>query len=926
MRRLKTDNRSSQKGMTLVETLVSVLIFSIVFLAALGLYQVANRAYMSTDAATIQQQNARYAMDRMSETLRDAGANYNTTGKSIVADEQIEGAWESAVFVRADFDNGNEPLLQSNPNFPIVSTGNDEIVGYVLRKPGANSINITVKADLLPANGRNATKSGTTITGEETSGNVAVAATDLAGQTNPPYELTRVTFDASGNAVYQVIAENVFRLSFKHMNAAGTEVITAGTAAGSADAERDERATVRKIGVSLMTMADRPDLGYTDQNAYATDAFGHTAPSEGTTSKNRRKFTLTEEILGVSLGRKGARHNAVPAVVINAPASLKVCTGHHLSYFISWAASTTAGVATYQVSISHGSPAVTYTVLVPTTEYRYSQTDTTVEAYTFKVAGAAGSSIGTFSTTATKTATHDTTNSIPSVPVNVAAAASASGNGLAVTWDPVTTNTGTVTASTCTTVGTGAGTSAPPAPWNNEAVDLKTHQVYRGLSPALVANGTFATPPGVRVDGQTFGDITNDTPTAVSAFTDNAAAPCGKYFYRVKALDSAGLVATGAGSAAMGATASYIPAAGVTPAKPLKPAPTGTVVISGGNYIFTLGWTEVYRDSTGAKATTGHYEIVREQSLDGGITYTPISSVDVYETNTVAQTVPMTVSAQAAMYRYAVKAVYDCTALGDADRANQSDWYNLACSPPAGNSIGITVPANGSAVSRPYETGFTPVLAPVGSVWTGAEIQITDAAGTVLTTETRTSAPPWTWTNWNASSYPNGTYKLTAVGYAGSCRSTPVISTFTLETNTCGLVIDSPVFTGNGNAAFTGLNFRIQNTCDLTAMTLNGLQLTWTGTGSPVPNITGITYNSTSYASSLNATTGANGTAITFSGSQTAVINAGGMSNLFAIAFSGNMTNDLSKSGTPAEFTSIKAAVTSPATSNEEIVDAPPVP
>jgi prepilin-type N-terminal cleavage/methylation domain-containing protein len=926
MRRLKTDNRSSQKGMTLVETLVSVLIFSIVFLAALGLYQVANRAYLRTDSATIQQQNARYAMDRMSETLRDAGANYNVTGKSLVADEQIEGAWESAIFVRGDFDNKYESGLQSNPNFPLVTTGNHEIVGYVLRKTGANSININIKADLLPSSGRDAIKNGSTITGEETSGNVAVAAIDLAGQTNPPYELTRVTFDAAGNAVYEVIAENVFRLSFKVMNAAGTEVVTATSNTGSADAERDERATVRKIGVSLMTMADRPDLGFTDQNAYVKDAFDHTAPAEGTSTKNRRKFTLTEEIFGVSLGRKGARHNAVPAVVINAPPSLKVCTGHHLSYFISWAASTTPGVATYQVSISHGSPAVTYTVLVPTTEYRYTQTATTVEAYTFKVAGAAGSSIGTFSQTATKTATHDTTNSIPSVPVNVAATPSSTGNGLAVTWDPVTTNTGTITSSTCTTVGTGAGTSAPPAPWNNEAVDLSTHQVYRGLSPAVVANGAFTTPPGLRVDGQTFGDITNATPTAINAFTDNAAAPCGKYFYRVKALDSAGLVAPGTGSTAMGATASYIPAAGVTPAKPQKPGPSGTVAMSGGNYVFTLTWTDVLRDSTGAKATTAHYEIVREQSVNGGTTYTPLSSVHVYETNSVAQTVPMIVGTQTALYRYAVKAVYDCTALGDTDRANQSDWYNLACSPPAGNSIGITVPANGSAVSRPYETGFIPVLAPVGAVWTGAEIQITDPAGTVIHTETKTSAPPWTWSNWNSSSYPNGTYKLSAIGYAGSCRSTPVISTFTLETNTCGLVIDSPTFTGNGNSAFTGLNFRIQNTCDLTAITLNGLQLTWTGTGSPAPNITAITYNSTSYNSGLNATTGANGTAITFSGSQTAVINAGATSATFAIDFSDNMTDDLDKGGTPAEFTSIKAAVTSPAASTEEIVDTPPVP
>jgi prepilin-type N-terminal cleavage/methylation domain-containing protein len=928
MRRLKTDNRSSQKGMTLVETLVSVLIFSIVFLAALGLYQVANRAYLATDAATIQQQNARYAMDRMSETLRDAGANYNATGKTNVADEQVEGAWESALFVRADFDNQREAALETNPLIPIVTTGNDEIVGYVLRKPGANNINITIKADLVPATGRDAIKSGTTITGEAASGNIQVAATTLAGQTNPPYELTRVTFDALGDPTYQVIAENVFRLSFKHMNAAGTEVITAGTASGSADSERDERASIRKIGVSLITMADRPDLGFTDQNSYTTDAFGHTAPAEGTSTKNRRKFTLSEEILGVSLGRKGARHNAVPAVVIDPPPSLKVCTGHHLSYFISWAASPTAGVATYQVSISHGSPAVTFTVLVPTTEYRYTQSDSTVEAYTFKVAGAAGSSVGTFSQVATKTATHDTTNSIPSVPVNVAATQSTTGNGLKVTWDPVTTNTGTVTSSTCTTVGSGAGTSAPPAPWNNEAVDLKTHQIYRGLSPALVVNGSFATPPGVRVDGTTYGDIVNAVPTAINSFTDNAAAPCGKYFYRVKALDSAGLVDPGAGSAAMTAAASYIPAAGVTPKKPLKPAPAANVAMTGGNYVFRLTWGEVYRDSAGAPATTAHYQLVGQQSLNGGATYSPYSSDPYYEQNTTSSTitVPLTVGTQSASYQYAVKAVYDCTALGDTDRENQSDWYSLACSPPAGNSIGITMPANGASVSRPYENAFTPALAPVGSVWTGAEIQITNTIGDVLWTETKTTAPPWTFSSWDSSSYPDGTYKLTAVGFANSCRSTPVVSTFTLETGTCGLSLVSPAWTGNGNSAYTGLTFRIQNNCDITSMTLNGLQFNWSGdVSTPNPNVTSITYNSTSYNSGLNATTGARGTTITFAGSRTAVIAANTTSSLFAIGFSDNMTDDLTKDGLPFEFTSITGSVTSPTTSTEELVDSPPL-
>lgn len=932
MRRLNTDG-NTQKGMTLVETLVAVVVFSIVFLAALGLYQVANRAYLATDAATIQQQNARYAMDRMSETLRDAGANYNTMGRSGLADEQIEGAWESAVFVRADYDNSREGVdqgntLESSPNFAIVTTGNDEIVGYVLRKPGANSINLTIKADLLPASGRDAVKTSANVTtGEETSGNVQVAATNLAGQTNPPYQLTRVTFDTSGNPVYQVIAENVFRLSFKLMDASGTEIIDHDTATGSADAERDERALVRKIGVSVITMADRPDFGYTDQNAYTTDAFGHTAPAEGTASKARRKFTLTEEIFGVSLGRKGARHNAVPAINIAAPASLTVCTGHHLSHFLKWTASTTPGIATYQVSISHGSPASTFTVLVPTTEYRYTQTDTAVEAYTFKVAGAAGTAIGAYSPTATKTATHDTTNSIPSAPANVTGEQGA-GNMMAVTWDPVTTNTGTITSSTCTTVGTGAGNSAPPAPWNNEAVDLKSHQVYRGLTPHVVGNGGFTSTAARRIDNVTLGDLVNTTPTAVNAFTDNLAAPCGKYFYRVKALDSDNLVATGDGSAAMAGSLSYIPDAGVTPAKPATPAPAGAVTIASGNYGFTLDWGDVVRDSTGAKAATAHYEVVRERRLNAGA-WSPLSSLHVYETSSVADSVPQVVSSQSAEYRYAVKAVYDCTSLGDVDRANQSDWYTLTCSPPAGNTIGISVPANGSAVSRPYETSFTPAITYTGTAWTGATISIADAGGTVLHTETKTSAPPWTgasaFASWNSSSYPNGTYTLTVVGQAGTCQSAPVVSTFTLETGTCGLVIDSPNYTGSGANAFTGLSFRIQNNCDLSPLTIRGLELNWSGTGSPAPYVTGITYNSTTYNSGLTAVTGANGTTITFTGTLSAVINGGATSSLFTVSFSDNMTSDLSKDGTPAPFSSIVASVTSPATSSEEIIDTPPL-
>ena len=955
-----TMKRNTQAGMTLVETLVAITVFTIVFLAALGLYQAANRAYMATDAATIQQQNARFAMDRVAETLREAGANYSPTGAANIPDEQIEGAWESAIFVRGDFDDQREcgsaagctagaTQKLENLTFPIVTTGNDEIVGYVLRKPSANSVNITIKADLTTSGGRDAVKSGSTITGEETA-TIAVAASDLAGQTSPPYQLVRVNFDSSGTPQYQVIAENIFRLSFKLMNDAGTEVVTASTATGGADADRGTRATIRKVGVSIVSMTDRPDFGYTDPNTYTSDAFGHTAPAEGTSTKPYRKFTLTEEIAGPSLGRKGARHNAVPAVTIAAPPTLTVCAGHDQWFYLTWDPSPTAGIATYQVHITATSPAMDFPVLVPTTEYRFKQIDPTVQPYSFQVAGAAVSATGTFSSTATKQAWHDLVNSIPSVPTNVAASAG-TGNSVNVTWTPVTTNTGTLATThtavspstdtnTCTTVGTGAGNYAAPAPWNTEAVDLGSYQIYRGLYPNKVLAGTFApTDPGVvRVDNLTVGDITNTTPTFGSSFTDNTAAPCGQYFYRMRAFDTANLVAPGNGSTAMAAAAKYIPAAGVTPAAPaLAPAVNGTVTVAGGNFSFALIWADVVRDSTGANATVSRYTVERQKDNIGGSFASPLAddTFDVYDTasfqeGAVAPFAPVNFD-----YRYRVRAVYDCTAVGDVDRnSGFSPWFALSCTPAAGNTLAVSVPVSGSAISRPYETGATPQLTTGGTGWTSATLVITDAGGTIVYGPSTISGAPdvsnhYTFPYWDASALADGTYTVTANATVGSCRR-QVTSTFTVETGTCGLQLNTVAFTGGGANLDNGLDFTVRNTCDSTApITVSGLRLTWTGVSTallaPARNISKIQYNGVDKTLALTA---ANGSTVTFTQGAplTVTINGASTSNTFHVNFNGPMTSTGDKFGTPGKFPSILATVTAPLSTTDELVVGAPVP
>ena len=63
----------------------SITLYTELYLAGFGLEVVErvplhvgenlhNRAYLRTDASAVQQQNVRYAMDRMTETIRDAGA------------------------------------------------------------------------------------------------------------------------------------------------------------------------------------------------------------------------------------------------------------------------------------------------------------------------------------------------------------------------------------------------------------------------------------------------------------------------------------------------------------------------------------------------------------------------------------------------------------------------------------------------------------------------------------------------------------------------------------------------------------------------------------------------------------------------------------------------------------------------------------
>lgn len=899
--------RRRQRGMTLMEVLVAVLIFTVVFLAALALYETANRAYLRTDSATIQQQNVRFAMDRMSETIRQAGANYNATGSLSIPDEQVEGAWETAIFVRGDFDNSRETALE-NGTHPIVTVGNDEIVGYVLRKPGgdaANPATITIKADLTPSSGRDGSISGSTITNEETV-TVRVAATTLNGETNPPYELDRVTFDSAGNPQYEVLADNIFRLSFTYLNAAGANAITTY---GSGDAERGQRAAVRQLAVNLTGMATRPDPGYIDPNTYT--------PAEANWSKSYRKFALSEHLAPPSLGIMGHRIGPIPSISIPAPASLTVCVGHCEMFHVTWAS--VSGMTAYKVRItapaSGPDQAFDDTYNISGTSYDFHQPTSTSRAYTFQVAATTGTYDGTFTGSVTQTSSNDTTQSIPSAPTNVSG--TASGQNMVLNWNPVTTNTGTLS-SGCSTWG--GGSTTPPSPWNTAASDLAKYEVYRVRAASGVTGG-FAPASTNRIDTvspNTTPTVALDAGIASNAFTDKMAAPCSPYYYRVKAVDYCALA--GSPSAPMATSV----ATGDPGTDPPVPNPlSGSITTGAGTISVSLTWPP-----RTAPPAIAHYLVERWRMLSSEAAYSQQGTIDVYEANGIghsgepaADVVPTTVGGQSAKYRYYVRSVWDCSPARQSVLSNPFD----ACSVPAANTFSVNVPAAGADISRPYETGFAPKVTLVGGSWTNARVSIPNTSYS----DSRTPAGGTgvvTFSTFDATNLPDGSYTLVALATVNSCDAPAIVVPFTLSTGTCGLSITNPSWTStNGAGAYTSLQFQVSNNCDLSDLTFNSLKFAWSG----VPSgafVTTIKYNGTTFRSGLTAATGAQNSAISFGSGNIVTVTKATTSNTFTITFNDNMTDDGTKDGTPGTFSSIIAGVTAPAASDDELIGATSVP
>ena len=519
-RNARSEN-SAERGFTLVEMLIASAIFAIAAAVAFILYTAAQRSYKAGQNFTDQQQNTRAAFDRVLSDLRNAGYNYNPDGSKTRTDEQIEAAYDTAIVLRADLDFEDATLSTAPESsikgvYNVVSTGNDEIVAYVLAKSGwTGGATLTFNADI-----DNPTRTTISYLGNNISvgprdgstepvrlGNVALV------QSDPPYTLYRVTLNndmaayvsganptAAGFFVKQPVADNIKSMRFRYYDDQ-ENLVSPDTPAdasddiGGADANVATRARIRRIVVELVGMTSDPDINYTD-------------PAEASTSSTAhyRKFELVSDVTPENLGRSGMQDSdtSPPGQVSPAPT---LCGGHCQGVLVAWTGRPASELVTsYNVGYGTTSAATPNVVNTPYPHYDNGVASYTTHAYVrdaaqfttgsswyFKVqAKDSSGNVGLFSGSTSSGALADTT--IPGAPASGWATQKGDATHppldgeIEVHWDPVTTNASGPT-----------GCTDSDSPMIR---DLAGYRIWRGSTATLRPLGG---PPGRR-DGPLDGD------------------------------------------------------------------------------------------------------------------------------------------------------------------------------------------------------------------------------------------------------------------------------------------------------------------------------------------------------------------------------------------------------------------------------------
>jgi type II secretory pathway pseudopilin PulG len=716
-------------------------------------------------------------------------------------DEQIEHAGATAITIRANFDYsakqtgdtdfGREPSLES-ANFPVVTTGNDEVVTYALvsnRAPSGtapNNQSVTMYVDMNSSGAptRTARPGGSAETLKTISG------VDLTNN-NPPYTLYRFTFDSTGAVQRTALADNIRSLNFFYFTDASGQVplrdtlgnlapsVGGGgqyspTVAGSWNApERQTRARIRGVRVRLVGMNPQPDTGYNDPSAEtgmlaSTSSTGVPVFATDTVAPTYRRVVADTMVAPRNLGLTG-----MPQTFLQpppAPTIQSVCNGYCGITVVNWNPNTTNPNASYVVmwdnapggSFSNSFDAGTSnTFAVDLTDQNLSNN------FYFKVratnqGGSTESAV--YGPVVSKNATKP--NVVQSL-VATGISQPALAGKVRLTWSaPVTNASGNPT---CTT-GSPAVTTF--------LREIRGFRIYRSTASNVPTNSAT-----LQVDETTSG-VNAPTTDGYGNFTwDDLNVACGQdYYYRIETVEWCEAVAdyntTNNANLALSDPHPNSPASGVggragtsgTPAPPVNlatspmspgippPGLANSVCDSATNTCTVyMQWSKVTQDTAGNPINIEEYEIERTPYINGVQTgliteQTVNFSAQTGSTITWTDTVQMYDTATFLNYTYG----YRIRAL-QTSPCPSGNFGAQALFPPPCTFTGSIYILTGVSIGD----GLTPatawvmnagdtiqVVPPTATTFSNTDVIISTLGGTVITTFNSTSSPAlFTWAN-----------------------------------------------------------------------------------------------------------------------------------------------------------------------------------
>jgi len=703
--------RTGESGLSLIEVLVATGVLSLVIIIALSLYDASRKAFAKGENATESQESVRIAFDRLSADLRMLGYNVNPDGNLARPDEQLEGALDHAVVLRADFDR-SDPAASATPEaslaggaFSNVSTGNDEIVAYVLAKPdGTGPDTITFDADVQ----------GTVRDGVVEPVRIGNVVLDPA---SPPYTLYRVTLNNDGStygspafSVRTPLVENVRDLTFVYYNATGTFKDPSATISEAAT-DKAARSGLTRVNVSLVGMTRQQDLSYND----TTDA---AAP-------RNRKFELKGDVTPRNMRLKGIRDLNADVTPPSKPATPTLTPGHCRGLIVTWSPNPPEDdVAQYRINWGPSSTMVSGSRSVPGSPFFIDGLSNGGTYYVSIQAQDADGNVSLPSDSGTATTADANT---PSAPTGFTTSTNQTYH-VAVSWAPVTTNTASVPS------------ADPQAP---RIRDLAGYRLYWHFSNTVALDPNFV--------------VAKEEVLSAGAqppYYDTPLVACLDRWYVMTAVDSCGNE-----SAPTPVSRGRLADAGVKPRPPENVQAHYTSLS-----VAHVKWKQITSDVNDKAIKIERYELFRSQPIDGGLPpasaiWGPTPLAVVYTNAFDDSSVPTLPGGQVVYYRvkggdycdndsdFSAEAKLDCAFSGDVDIITPAEGSLIS------GAVATTVTSSGGSdvytlVSITYthatlgvQRTFVPSLSQAqGTTWTDAGWSPTDLGTYTILATVRTAA------------------------------------------------------------------------------------------------------------------------------------------------------------------------------------------